>query len=826
MEAISEAISIRGAREGNLQNIDLDIPRGKLVVLTGLSGSGKSTLAVDVLYQECQRQYLEAMGYQGIRKPDVDSVRGASPAIVITQDAYHKNPRSSVGTATDIYTELRMLYEKLCTRNCPFCGEAIRASDCREETEGHGEDFRVYMYCCRCGRRMDKLTRTHFSFNTREGACPACQGLGYVLRVDETRVLHEDLSLEDGAVDYWQQKYKEYQIGVFFAALRHYGLPVPTGLPLASFSPLQRMILLHGTQDEALLSHFPHVAPPRTVSEGKYEGVCPILWRRLSDQGAGGGAGAYFAQSPCPDCHGERLGALPRSATVAGMRLPELAVLPLEELGAWLCALETVLTRDERALVAPYLEDLRTKIGRIVRVGLGYLTPDRQTMTLSGGEAQRIKLSATLSGTLTGLLYVLDEPTIGLHPRDTGGILQVMRDLSDQGNTVLVIEHDPDVIRAADYVVDIGPGSGRFGGRVVGQGTPQALAAQAGSPTGQWLRAPRLTCRDAPPGMDASICIEDARLHNLKRLSVRFPKQCLTSVTGVSGSGKSSLVFGVLAQPGTTDARVSGLDAFERVVTVAQSQIARMRRSNVATFIGLYDAIRKRFAQLPEAKALGLTASHFSFNTKGGRCEHCEGLGTVTSNMLFFEDIEAVCPVCHGQRFTEDVLSVCLDGRSITDVLALDVDEAAEALRGISALQKSLALLREVGLGYLTLGQTLTTLSGGEAQRLKLARELLGGVGKKSLYLIDEPTTGLHPLDVEHFLTLLRRMVDAGNTVILVEHNLQAIAASDWVVDLGPDGGNRGGELVACGTPKDICACPSSATGKALQSFFGGMPNV
>ncbi len=814
-------IVIRGAREGNLKNIDLTLPRGKLIALTGLSGSGKSTLAIDLLFNECQRQYLEAMGMQGIRRPDVDSVSGASPALCIAQSAYAGNPRSSVGTVTDIYTELRMLFEKLHHRACPLCGAEIDADACREETLGHGEDFQDFMYCSACGGRMDKLTRTDFSFNTRRGACPTCQGLGRVLCIDEARALHADRSLEAGAVDFWRQRYGDFERDAYYHALQCCGLPIPRQTPVEAFTPAQRALLLYGSDSESFRAFFPDKKPPKTAAEGKFPGAFSTLRRRLHEQGGDGGtAGAYFRQSPCPECGGERLAPLPRGVTVAGRRLPELSAMQLTDLADWLSRLDASLTPAQRALVAPYLSDLQTKIARIVRLGLGYLTPDRQTLTLSGGEAQRIRLAATLDSTLTGLLYVLDEPTVGLHPRDTDGLVRILKNLRDQENTVLVIEHDPDVIRAADWVIDVGPGSGRFGGRVVGQGTPESLTRQEASVTGRYLAAPaplHVPKRSAGSGQ---IIVRGARLHNLKRVDVRIPTGCLVSVTGVSGSGKSSLVFGVLGRGEDESAQVEGLSAFSRVVTIDQAQAPRMRRSNVATFTGLYDALRRRFAALPQARALGLTAGSFSFNAKGGRCERCEGMGTVTSNLLFFEDVQVPCPECHGRRFQEAVLSVRLDGRSIDETLNLSVEEAAEAFSDVPAIQKPLSLLLDVGLGYLTLGQTLPTLSGGEAQRLKLARDLLSGVGKRSLYLIDEPTTGLHPLDVENFLRMLRRLADAGNTLVVVEHNLQVIAASDYVIDLGPDGGDAGGEVLACGTPEEICACPRSCTGRYLKNYL------
>ncbi len=812
-------IVIQGAREANLKNMSLSIPKNKLVVLTGVSGSGKSTLAVDTLFNECQRQYLEALGMQGIQKPKVDAIHNASPAILISQNSYGKSPRSSVGTVTNIYTDLRMIFEKLHKRTCPNCHEEILASDCKEETQKIGSDFFNYMFCNRCGYRMAKLTRTNFSFNTREGACQACQGLGNVMQINEGSVIHEALSVEEGAVDYWEHKYGEYQMAILYKALEHYHMPVRPGTPVSAYSKAQKAILKFGTQSEEVKALFPSAAAPKTVAEGKFEGTFTILWRKLSEkEGDMSTLERYFDSVACPDCHGERLNALSRSVTVLDTRLPELVGISLDELLQWIHKLENELGARQRSFVESYLLDLKTKIRRIVNVGLGYLSLNRQTVTLSGGEAQRIRLSSALDSTLSGILYILDEPTVGLHPKDTQGMIRVLEELRDRENSVIVIEHDIDVMREADHIVDIGPGAGRHGGEVIATGTLAELMDQPASVTGSYLKKEKGSPKAHRQGTSGSIEIKNANQFNLKNINVQFPVGCLTSVTGVSGSGKSTLVFEVLAKASKisdSGHTVSGTDAFDRIVAIEQSSISRMKRSNVATYSDAYSEIRRLFANTQEANQKGLTPAHFSFNAKGGRCENCEGLGVITSNMLFFADIEVTCPVCNGSRFNEEVLSVTYKGRSIRDILQMSVEEALDLFSGNRKLEKILKLLMDVGLGYLELGQTLTTLSGGEAQRLKLAQELTGSEGKK-LYLIDEPTTGLHPVDVENFLVLLNRMVDAGNTVIVVEHNQQVINASDWVIDLGPGGGVYGGDVVAVGTPADITANPKSVTGKYL----------
>ncbi|WP_106450037.1 ATP-binding cassette domain-containing protein [Trichococcus alkaliphilus] len=814
-------ISIIGAKEGNLKNISVNLPRNKWIVLTGVSGSGKTTLAMDVLYQECQRQYLEAIGYQGIRKPNIDAIRNVSPAIQIQQQAYNKNPRSTVGTVTDIYTDLRMLFEKLSSRRCPACRKDFSSADCREETEKTADDFKVFQYCPHCDQRMEKLTRTHFSYNTREGACATCQGMGEVLTIDEKRVLHEELALEEGAVVFWEKRYRDYQLESLYAACAHYGIPLEKNMPVKDFTPAQRALLLQGAESEAVHRLFPDVPVPRTVAEGRYEGVLPNLWRRMADQkGASKLREAYFESATCPECQGERLNELSRSVTVNGTRLPELSGSSLIDLMDWVSKLEVNLQQTEQLLAGVYVADLKTKLKRILKLGLGYLSLDRQTMTLSGGEAQRLRLAAVLDSDLTGVIYILDEPTISLHPKDTEGLLAVLRSLRDKGNTVLVIEHDTAVMAAADYLVDIGPGAGKYGGEVIGEGTLQQIKDQATSITGAYLNSkpePRKLFRK---GTGDAIEVSQADKHNLRNLTVRFPNGCLICVTGVSGSGKSTLVFDVLAKGDTTESQnsnqVRGTGSFDQIVIVEQAPLTRMKRSNVATYSDAYTEIRKIFGSQQTAIENGMTANRFSFNVKGGRCDHCEGLGVVTTNLLFFEDQEVPCPVCSGKRFKDEVLSVTYRGHSITAVLGLSVEEGAELFSDSPKISAILTLLQDVGLGYLELGQTTTTLSGGEAQRLKLAVELLANQGKKNLYLIDEPTTGLHPLDVEKFLKLLDRMVDSGSTVVVVEHNQQIIGAADWIIDLGPGGGDAGGRVIAEGTPSDIRKDINSATGKFI----------
>ncbi|MGI6071038.1 MAG: ABC-ATPase UvrA [Blautia sp.] len=809
-------IEIIGASEGNLKQISLRIPKNKLVVFTGLSGSGKSTLLNDVLFQECQRQYLEAMSLEGIHKPKVEKIRGASPAILVTQNDANRNPRSTVGTQTDVYTDLRMIYEKLGLCRCPSCGSLISSANCKEETRKIGNDFFVSIYCCECGHKMDKLTRTHFSFNTKEGACHTCEGLGHTHTIKKETVLDETKALEDGAVTYWEKQYGKYQIQVLYAAYTHYGIPIPKGIPVKEFDEVQRAVLEDGIDCPVIKKRYPQITPPKNTAKGRFAGIYPILWRRLSDkEGDISQLETYFQVTECPECHGERLSEAGRSVTVAGTRLPQLAGYSLEKLYQWVLDLETSLPSAHKELVEAYLRDIQTKLLHYLRAGLGYLTLDRQIITLSGGELQRLRLAAVLDCELSGIIYLLDEPTLGLHPKDTAGLATVLLELRDLGNTVLVIEHDPDLMARADYLIDMGPGSGRYGGEITAAGTLEEIKKEKASVTGAWLRCP------PPPRShfrekSGVISIKNASKYNLQDISVDIPLGCLTAVTGPSGSGKSTLLFEELAKmPSQNQPAESPL---HRIVEIRQSPLTKMRRSNTATYTGIYTKIRAFFAKTDAARASGLTAKHFSFNTPGGRCENCEGLGYVNSHMLFFTDTQVLCPVCKGRRFHDDVLSVKYQGYSIHDVLKLSIEEASELFVSYPKLLEPLQLLKDVGLGYLELGQPLTTLSGGELQRLKLARELLDcDPNRPALYLMDEPTAGLHPKDVEHFLALLDRMVDAGNTVVVAEHNQQLIQNSDWVIDLGPDGGEKGGRVIFTGTPVGLAKDKRSITGQYLK---------
>ncbi len=818
---LNDVIHVKGAKENNLKNLSVTIPKNKLVVLTGPSGSGKSTLAMDTLFKECQRQYLESMGLQGINKPKVDSMSGLSPAISINQQNTNRNPRSTVGTVTDMYTSLRMVFEKLGRRQCLVCHHEIDPTFNSEDIEKEEGSFKEYIFCPNCHDRMEKLTRTHFSYNKTEGACPTCKGLGETVDIHQESVFHQQLSIEEGAVDLWKGRYAEWQISVVKAAMSYYGVPLEEGVPLQEYSTEQKAILYYGVESEEVKECFPDMKPPKTVVEGKFEGVLTGMWRRFTEKsGSSTEAEEYFYSQVCPDCEGERLNEISRNVTVENMTIPMLVSHSLEEMFNWTLHLEKTLDKESYILVETFIQDMKTKLTRIIKIGLGYLTLDRQVITLSGGEAQRLKLSALLDSALTGVLYIMDEPTVGLHPKDTLGLVSVLKRLRDLGNTVLLIEHDVDVMKEADYIIDIGPGAGKQGGTVVGQGTLQELINIERSVTGKYLREEEVIKKKYRDGAGEGITVHHAEVHNLKDVTVTFPIGCLTAVTGVSGSGKSSLVFDVLAKGDDKIHegfdKVTGLDHFDQMIIVGQSPLSRMKRSNIATYIDVFTHIRGIFAKDRYAKEKGFSAKHFSFNTVGGRCENCQGLGYVTTNMLFFPEMEVVCPVCHGKRFQQKVLSVKYYGLSINDILESSILDCLSIFKEEKKVRGVLELLVEIGLGYLKMGQSLTTLSGGEGQRLKLAKELIKQGNKRSLYLLDEPTTGLHPNDVTQLLKLLNRLVDAGNTVILVEHNSQIIKGADWVVDLGPEGGDKGGQIIAEGTPDVIVKNPKSYTGEYL----------
>lgn len=830
----TQNIVIHGAREHNLKNVTLSIPKHKLVVLTGPSGSGKSTLAMDTLQRECQRQYMESMGMVSdtFSKPKVDAITGLSPSISVGQHNKNRNPRSTVGTVTDIHDYLRFLYSRLGQRPCPACGaEIMESPDWKGSVSSAEAEEANAIHCPACRTELPSLTMSHFSFNKPEGACEECGGLGHVAELRMDAVFNKELSLRGGAVAILYENMIEYYGMTLKAAGQYYGFGFDLELPLKDYSPQQLDLLYYGVESEQFMRHFPDQKPPKTVSQGKFEGIVTGMWRRYKEKNgeqSGLEKGDYFRQTVCPSCNGAKLNRQAREVLLAGKSLSDVSAWSLHDALKWTESLYAQVNETNAYILEPVLLDLSEKLRRMIDVGLGYLSLDRQSITLSGGEAQRLRLATLLGSGLTGVLYVMDEPTTGLHPRDTDGLIRVMKRLRDLGNTVLVIEHDPDVMRAADHIIDIGPGAGSGGGMVVGEGTLSELLQQEGSVTGAYLRreAELRPERVRSKGTGHYLTIYGARARNLKNIDVAFPLGCLSAVTGVSGSGKSTLVFELLAgaaENGGAEAsiegcdRVTGLEHVQEIVLADQTAIGRMQRSNVATYSDVFAMWRNLFAALPEAKKRKLSSKHFSFNTAGGRCDTCEGLGVIAVDMSFLPDAEIKCPVCRGKRFKDEVLQVTWEGRSISDLLDMTVQDTLALFAGHPKTAAMIELLCEVGLGYLQWGQSVKTLSGGEGQRLKLAKELSRKTTHHTLYLLDEPTTGLHPVDIDKLYVLLRKLVDAGNTVIVVEHSMELVREADWVVDIGPEGGEAGGLLVAAGTPEEIAACAESHTGKHLR---------
>ena len=851
-EPMADYITIRGARLHNLKNISLSIPKNQLVVLTGVSGSGKSTLGFDILLKEGMRQYMESLGMVtfGLAKPPVDSISGLSPTISIDQRLTNQSPRSTVGTSTEVYTYLRVLFARLGHRPCPSCGKDVPPpfdpSNLEWEAEASmsedGNAPEETYPCPHCRASIPFLSMAHFSFNKPEGACPACTGLGTIHQANIKHLVDENKSILQGAVNGWNKIQIEYHSAILRAAASHYGFDFDPTQPVRDFNQVQRDLLLYGVNSPIFRSHFPKVEPPATVRSGRFEGIATNLLRRyaehvqehLHDADYRDKLDVFLVTQECPECGGTRLRRESRAVTVNGRDIIALSRLPLSDLGNWLDGLASAFSVDEVLLARSILEDIHERITRLVEVGAGYLTLERSSPSLSAGESQRLRLAGLLGSELTGLLYVLDEPTIGLHPRDTHHLIDVLRKVRDQGNSVLVIEHDLDMIAAADYVVDFGPGAGRHGGQIVACGTPADVAASAGSITGDYLShklsIPIPSQRRAPDGK--AITIHGARHHNLQNITVRFPLGLFVAVTGVSGSGKSSLVFDILDRairqrlygsndvPGVHEA-IEGSEQVDKIITIDQYHIGRIPRSNAATYTDTFTPIREAFAATPEAQNRGLSTRHFSFNVPGGRCERCQGAGVLIVQMHFLPDVEVTCPTCHGRRFMADTLAVKYQGYDISQVLDMTIEEVLALFLQVGAARARLQVLSDVGLGYLQLGQPATTLSGGEAQRVKLARELGRRAKGHTLYLLDEPTTGLHLADIARLLVVLQRLVEAGNSVIVIEHNLELVKTADWVIDLGPEGGVAGGRLIAEGTPEQVAQVPGSYTGRWLMEILG-----
>jgi excinuclease ABC subunit A len=987
----SKTIVIRGAREHNLKNIDVELPRDKLVVITGLSGSGKSSLAFDTLYAEGQRRYVESLSAYArqflgeMQKPDVDQIDGLSPAISIDQKGTSRNPRSTVGTVTEIYDYLRLLYARIGVPHCPRCGrevhqqtvgqivEAIQempedsrilllaplikdrkgehrkvfedvrkmgfvrvrvngaVRDVDEEIEldrykmhtieavvdrlivRHGDDngdsqdrrgldrtrladsvetalklgggvmmvadvtdqewprdhlFSEHFACVHCGISLSEIEPRTFSFNSPHGACPACTGLGSELEIDPDLVIPDRTkSLKQGTIEPWTRERSgdSYYRQLLEAAAAQQDIRMD--VPVRELPPSQlNYILYGGRRGEQVTLHYKTSQGLQRTYTTHFEGVIPNLQRRhreASSDYAKQEIERYMAERPCPACQGRRLKPEALAVTVADKPIDKVTAMSVTEMLRWINDLQgeeiqgsggeelgqkdgesapgnlsleprtTLLSNRQRMIARQILKELHDRLSFMANVGLDYLTIDRKAATLSGGEAQRIRLATQIGSRLMGVLYILDEPSIGLHPRDNNRLIRTLLGMRDLGNTVIVVEHDEETMRAADWILDLGPGAGEHGGQVVCSGPPDQFLRCGESLTAAYLRGDRTIPmpNQRRPGDGKFLTVSGAAENNLKDITIRFPLRKFIAVTGVSGSGKSSLVVEVLfkrlnqyfyrakAKPGKHDT-ILGLELVDKVVNIDQSPIGRTPRSNPATYTDVFTDIRQLFARLPESKARGYKPGRFSFNVKGGRCEACRGDGIIKIEMQFLPDVYVPCEVCHGRRYNREALEIRYKGRNIAEVLDMTVDEALEFFSNVPRIRNKLQTLSDVGLGYIRLGQPATTLSGGEAQRIKLSKELSRRSTGRTFYILDEPTTGLHFADIEKLLQVLHRLVDQGNTVVVIEHNLDVIKAADWIVDLGPEGGDAGGWLVAEGTPEEVSRVRKSYTGRFLQRLF------
>ena len=940
---MQENIIVKGARANNLKNIDVTIPRDKLVVMTGVSGSGKSSLAFDTIYAEGQRRYVESLSSYArmflgqMDKPDVDYIEGLSPAISIDQKTTSKNPRSTVGTVTEIYDYLRLLWARAGTPHCPNCGKEIRQQTIDQIIdqvlalpEGtriqvmapvirgkKGEHAKVFEdakrsgyvrarvdgslyeldeeikleknkkhsieiivdrliirpdirqrltdsvetaaklsgglvivnllreekdlsfsqnYACEdCGISMEELTPRMFSFNNPFGACPTCTGLGNQLKADPALMIQDGgKSILDGAIQAsgWNNIRGDGISRMYFDALsKKYKFSLTE--PWNSLSDEAKNIILYGTKGETLELHYDQPRGKGILKQA-FEGICNNIERRYKETQSDASRKELeelMSECPCPDCQGRRLRKESLAVTVGEKNIYEFTTLSVEDALIWMDGL--TLTEQQMLIADRILKEIRSRLGFLKSVGLGYLTLARSAGTLSGGESQRIRLATQIGSSLMGVLYILDEPSIGLHQRDNDKLLATLKNLRDLGNSLIVVEHDEDTMRAADYLIDIGPGAGVHGGQVVAAGTPVEVMANPDSLTGQYLSGKKKIEVPAVrrPGNGKVLKVIGAAENNLRHIDVEFPLGTFTVVTGVSGSGKSSLVNEVLfkrlgaelmrmkVRPGKCD-RIEGIEQLDKVVNIDQSPIGRTPRSNPATYTGLFNDIRDLFASTQEAKSRGYGQGRFSFNVRGGRCEACSGDGLLKIEMHFLPDIFVPCEVCKGRRYNRETLEVRYKGKNIADVLDMTVDEALDFFSALPKLKKRLQTLQDVGLGYVKLGQPSTELSGGEAQRVKLATELSKQATGKTIYILDEPTTGLHSDDVRKLLEVLQRLVDAGNTVVVIEHNLDVIKCADHLIDLGPEGGDGGGTIVVTGTPEEVAACSASFTGQYLKRML------
>lgn len=823
-------IKIKGARTNNLKNINLDIPRDKLVVITGLSGSGKSSLAFDTIYAEGQRRYVESLSsyarqFVGLMdKPDVDLIEGLSPAISIDQRTVGHNPRSTVGTVTEIYDYLRLLYAKCGQPYCPHCEIKLtrEAEEKKTVKKVRGREIKStklerFFNCSECGYRRAEFEPRDFSFNSGHGACSVCGGLGTKSEIDPELVFNSNLSILEGAIKPLSHANLNGN-GLFLElnelATRHNFSLRPA---IKDLLPEEKKLILNGDgQFLGLLKNL----------EEKYNETKSSFVKQEIEK--------VMRVSLCPACHGARLKPEILAVKIDGLSIFEITNKSIKELysllSAWLQG--NLILNGQTKVVEPIVKEMIKNLELLFNVGLGYLTLSRSASTLSGGEAQRIRLASQVGSTLSGVLYVLDEPSIGLHQRDNDKLITTLKNLRDNGNTVIVVEHDASTMLAADWLIDIGPGAGEYGGQVLFTGLPEDIKKSKESLTGAYLAGKKeiKAPKQFRQGNGKFIKILGANEHNLRNIDVEIPLGKLVAITGVSGSGKSTLMSDILAkalcrkfyrakvEPGSHKS-LTGLEFIDKVIDIDQSPIGRTPRSNPATYTGLFTYIRDLFAELPEARVKGLNAGHFSFNVPGGRCENCAGDGVIKVEMQFLSDVYLTCEVCGGKKFKPKVLEVLYQGKNIFEVLDMTVTEAKEFFKAHSAISQKLKTLDEVGLGYIKLGQSATTFSGGEAQRIKLATELSRRATGKTLYILDEPTTGLHFADIDRLLKVLNMLVNQGNTVLIIEHNLDVIKSVDWIIDLGPEGGEAGGSIVAAGTPPEVAKVAKSFTGQYLKKL-------